>query len=75
MTQHTEEARMSVAKVIEISSESPESYEDAIRKGIAKAAKTVNNIKSAWVKEESVVIENDRVAAFRVNLKITFIID
>jgi len=66
---------MSVAKVIEISSESPESYEDAIRKGIAKAAKTVNNIKSAWVKEESVVIENDRVAAFRVNLKITFIID
>ena len=66
---------MSVAKVIEISSESPESYEDAIRKGIAKAAKTVNNIKSAWVKEESVVIENDRVAAFRVNLKITFVID
>lgn len=66
---------MSVAKVIEISSESPESYEDAIRKGVAKAAETVKNIKSAWVKEESVVIKNDRVSAFRVNLNITFVID
>ena len=66
---------MSVAKVIEISSESPESFEDAIRKGVAKAAKTVKNMKGAWVKEESVMIENDRVAGFRVNLAITFVID
>lgn len=66
---------MSVAKVIEISSESPESFEDAIRKGIARASKTVNNMKSAWVKEETVVIENDRAAAFRVNLAITFVLD
>lgn len=66
---------MSVAKVIEITAESPESFEDAIRKGIAKAAKTVKQIKGAWVKEESVVIENNQVAAFRVNLKITFVLD
>lgn len=66
---------MSVAKVIEITAESPESFEDAIRKGIAKAAKTVTHIKAAWVKEESVVIENNQVAAFRVNLKVTFVLD
>lgn len=66
---------MSVAKVIEITAESPESFEDAIRKGVAKAAKTVQQIKGAWVQEESVVIENNQVAAFRVNLKITFVLD
>ena len=66
---------MSVAKVIEITAESPESFEDAIRKGIAKAAKTVTHIQGAWVKEESVVIENNQVAAFRVNLKVTFVLD
>lgn len=66
---------MSIAKVIEISAESSESFEDAIRKGIAKAAKTVTQIKAAWVKEESVVIENNQVAAFRVNLKVTFVLD
>jgi len=66
---------MSVAKVIEISSESPENFEDAIRKGVAKASKTVKNMRSAWVKEENVVIENDRVTGFRVNLAITFVLD
>lgn len=66
---------MSVAKVIEITAESPESFEDAIRKGVAKAAKTVTHIRGAWVQEESVVIENNQVAAFRVNLKVTFVLD
>jgi flavin-binding protein dodecin len=66
---------MSVAKVIEISAESPDSFEDAIRKGIAKASKTVTHMQGAWVQEESVVIEDNRVTAFRVNLKITFILD
>jgi flavin-binding protein dodecin len=66
---------MSVAKVIEISAESPDSFEDAIRKGIAKASKTVTHMQAAWVKEESVVIDDDRVTAFRVNLKVTFVLD
>jgi flavin-binding protein dodecin len=66
---------MSVAKIIEISSESPKSFEDAIQDGIAKASKTVHNIKSAWVKEQHVVVNNGKVALFRVDLKVTFVLD
>ncbi len=65
---------MSIAKVIEISCESEKSFEDAISEGIQTAAKTVHNIKGAWVKEQNVVVENDRVVKYRVDLKITFVI-
>lgn len=66
---------MSVAKIIEISSESPKSFEDAIQSGITKASKTVHGVKSAWVKEQHVVIDNGKVALYRVDLKITFVLD
>ncbi|MGZ8366545.1 MAG: dodecin family protein [Nitrospira sp.] len=66
---------MSVAKVIEISADSPKSFEDAIVQGIAKASKSVHGIKSAWVKEQHVVVENDKVALYRVDLKVTFVLD
>ena len=66
---------MSVAKVIEITSDSPESFEDAVRQGIVKAGETVRNMKAAWVKEQQVVIEDGKVTAFRVDLKITFVLD
>lgn len=66
---------MSVAKIIEISSESPKSFEDAIQSGIARASKTVHNIKSAWVKEQHVVVESGKVTQFRVDLKVTFVLD
>lgn len=66
---------MSVAKVIEISAESPTSFEDAIAQGIAKASKTVHNIKRAWVKEHQVKLENNKIVAFRVVLKMTFVLD
>jgi flavin-binding protein dodecin len=66
---------MSVAKIIEISAESPKSFEDAIVQGIAKASKSVHGIKSAWVKEQHVVVENDKVALYRVDLKVTFVLD
>jgi len=66
---------MSVAKIIEISCESPKSFEDAIQGGISKASKTVHNIKSAWVKEQHVVIDNGKVALYRVDLKVTFVLD
>ncbi len=65
---------MSIAKVIEISCESEESFEDAIRQGIQGAAKSVRNIKSAWVKEQQVVVEDDRVVKYRVDLKVSFVI-
>ncbi len=66
---------MSVAKIIEISCESPKSFEDAVQDGITRASKTVHNIKSAWVKEQQVVVENGKVAMYRVDLKVTFVLD
>jgi flavin-binding protein dodecin len=66
---------MSVAKIIEISSESPKSFEDAIIQGIARASKTLHGIKSAWVAEQHVVVENGKVAFYRVDMKVTFVMD
>jgi len=66
---------MSVAKVIEISAESDVSFEAAINDGIAKATRTVSNIKSAWVKGQKVIVENDHVVRYRVDLKVTFVLD
>lgn len=69
------EGSMSVAKITELSSESPKSFEDAIQNGIARAAKTLHGIKSAWVKEQHVIIENGKVALYRVDMKVTFVLD
>ena len=66
---------MSVAKVIEMSSESPKSFEDAIVQGIARVSKTIHGIKSAWVKEQHVVVENGKITLYRVDLKMTFVLD
>lgn len=66
---------MSVAKVIEISAESKKSFEDAIQRGIRTAAKTVHNIKSAWIKEQQVVVDGSEVVKYRVDMKITFVLD
>ncbi len=65
---------MPVAKIIEISAESRQSFEDAIREGIREASNTVKNIKSAWIKEQQVVVENNQVAAYRVNMMVTFVL-
>jgi len=65
---------MSVAKVIEISASSKMSFEDAIKEGIARAADTVENIKGAWVKEQQVVVEGNKVTEYRVDLKVTFVL-
>ena len=63
---------MSVMKVIEIMTESKESWEDATRIAVAKARETVQNIKSAFVQSQSVTVENGEIEFFRVNVKITF---
>ncbi len=65
---------MSVAKVIEISAESSKSFEDAIQEGIKRAGKTVEKIKTAWVKDQQVTVKDNKVVAYRVNLKVTFVI-
>ena len=65
---------MTIAKITEISAESKQSFEDAIRKGIARASKTLQNIKGAWIKEQQVVVEAGKVTGFRVNMKVTFVL-
>jgi dodecin len=66
---------MSVAKVVEISATSPESFEDAIRQAIAKANETLRGIQSAWVKEQIARVENGSVIEFQVNLQVTFVLE
>ena len=66
---------MSVAKIIEISSESPDSFEEAIREGIKKANQTIKNIKSAWVADQLAEIQDGQVVSFRVHLKVTFVLE
>ena len=65
---------MSVAKVTEISSSSATSFEDAIQKGIRRADKTLDKVQGAWINEMKVDVENGEVTAFRVNMKVTFIL-
>ncbi len=65
---------MSVAKTSEISAGSDKSFEDAVRKGIAKMSETVNNIEGAWVKEQKVVVKDGKVDEYRVTMKVTFIV-
>lgn len=66
---------MSVAKVSEISSTSKKSFEDAVEQGITRAGKTIRNIRSVWIKEQHVRIENGRPSEYQVNMMITFVID
>jgi flavin-binding protein dodecin len=65
---------MAVAKVIEITASSPTSFEDAIRSGVARAEKTLENVEGAWVQEQKVVVANGRITEFRVNMKVTFVL-
>ena len=66
---------MSVAKVSEISSTSTRGFEDAIQQGLARASKTLRNIKSAWVKEQRVVVNDGRISEYEVNMMVTFVLD
>ena len=66
---------MAVAKVTEITSGSKKSFHDAIEKGVARAGKTLKNITSAWVQEESVVVKGGKIVEWRVNMKVTFILN
>lgn len=63
---------MSILKVIEILSSSPDSWEDATKKAVEKASKSVKHIRSVYVQEHSAAVKDGKVSEFRVNLKITF---
>ena len=66
---------MSVAKVIELTSTSTKSFEDAIQKGIARADKTLKNVEGAWIKEQKVDVTDGKINGYRVNMLVTFVLD
>ena len=66
---------MSVAKISELTAESSKSFEDAVEKGVRKMAKTVDNIEGAWIKEQKVVVKDGEISAYRVTMKITFVVN
>jgi hypothetical protein len=65
---------MTVARITEISSVSTVSFQDAIEHGVVRANKTLTNVKSAWVKDQEVTIDNGKVSGYKVILKVTFIL-
>jgi len=65
---------MSVAKVIEISSTSNQSFEDAINQGVKRAADSVENVRGAWIKDQKVDIADGKIAAYRVDMMVTFVL-
>jgi flavin-binding protein dodecin len=66
---------MAVAKVTELSVTSTKSFEDAIQRGIERATKTLRNVKSGWVKEMRVTVEDNKVSEYQVNMQVTFVLD
>jgi dodecin len=66
---------MSVARVTEITASSDKSFEDALKKGISRAAQTLKNVEGAWVQEEKVIVRNGEIAEYRVNMKVTFVLE
>jgi dodecin len=66
---------MTVARVTELSATSTESFEDAVNEGVKRATSTLRNVKSAWVKDMNVLIENDNITEYKVNLAITFVLE
>lgn len=66
---------MAVAKVIELTASSNKSFEDAIEQGIKRASKTLDNVEGAWIQEQKVVVKKGKIAEYRVNMKVTFVLN
>lgn len=66
---------MAIAKVVEVNSSSTKSFEDAIQTGIQKVTETIKNVQGAWINEQKVVIKESKITEYRVNLKISFLVD
>jgi dodecin len=70
-----EESLMSVAKVTEITAESTESFDAAIRDGIAAASRSIENIRNVWIKDQQVIVKNNKPERYRVDMKVTFVLN
>jgi hypothetical protein len=66
---------MTVARVTEITASSPTSFDDAVATGVARAVKTLKNVKGAWVQEQNVEVDGGEIVAYRVNMKVTFVLE
>mgnify|MGYP001243461156 FL=1 len=66
---------MATMKVIEIMSESTESWEDATQSGVSDVCRSVNGVNSVWVKDQSAVVENGKITKYRVKLKVSFAVE
>lgn len=66
---------MSIARVTEVIASSQTGFDDAVRSGIERAALTLDNITGAWVQDQKVVIESGKITAYRVTMKITFVLN
>ncbi len=65
---------MPVAKIIELTSRSNQSFDDALEQGLQKATDSVNNVQSAWVKDQQVLVENGTISTYQMTLKVTFLV-
>jgi dodecin len=65
---------MSVVKVTEIIASSSKSFDDAVHEGIKRASKTLKNVCGAWVKDQKVVVEKDKITEYRVTMKVSFVL-
>jgi dodecin len=65
---------MSVARITEITAISKKGFDDAVAIGVARANKTLKNVKGAWVKNQEVMVEKGKVVGYKVNLKVTFVL-
>ncbi len=66
---------MSVARITEITAISKKSFDDAVAMGVARANKTLKNVKGAWIKNQEVMVDKGKIAGYKVNLKVTFVLE
>ena len=65
---------MTVARVTEIIAGSPNSFDDALKVGVTRAAKTLKNVKGAWVQDQELILDDGNIKEYRVHLKVTFVL-
>ena len=65
---------MSVARVSEVIARSKKSFDDALKQGVDRAHKTLRNVRSVWINDQSVEIENGKIVAYKLSLKVTFVL-
>ena len=66
---------MAIARVTEITAGSKKSFSDAIERGVSRASKTLKNVTGAWIQEQTVKVQKGKVAEYRVNMKVTFVLE